>query len=361
MKSFFNSLLILGLVATPGALAAQDVPDLFQFRISNPGARSLGFGGAFAALADDATAAYANPAGLVQLLDPEITIEGRLTFFSGPGASEVELSAVGYASFVYPLKRWSLALYRAGLARSEGLFSNFVGSGTSGSSEIDNLGLAGAYRWTDDFSVGFGIASFQGVFSSTSVIFDGSTSRTRTTMSVDESDVSFNAGFLWHLPRRWDLGGFFRQGPSFTLATTVTEGTALDFSTARVLSSDPDVPFDLADVYGLGAAYQTKNGAWTFSFEWDHVGSGSGLGSADELHLGLEYVILERSPILALRLGAWDDPGRRSSADSLSPVDGGEFHWAVGLGLVYRKLQLDFGLDQSDQVGTISVSVVYAF
>jgi hypothetical protein len=29
----------------------------------NPGARSLGLGGAFVALADDATAAYANPAG----------------------------------------------------------------------------------------------------------------------------------------------------------------------------------------------------------------------------------------------------------------------------------------------------------
>jgi hypothetical protein len=33
--------------------------------ISDPGARSMGFGGAFVALGDDATAAFANPAGLV--------------------------------------------------------------------------------------------------------------------------------------------------------------------------------------------------------------------------------------------------------------------------------------------------------
>ena len=38
-----------------------------QFNFSNPGARSLGFGGAFIGLADDATAAYTNPAGLTNL------------------------------------------------------------------------------------------------------------------------------------------------------------------------------------------------------------------------------------------------------------------------------------------------------
>lgn len=32
-----------------------------EFSVSNPGARSLGFGGAFVALADDATAAFPDP------------------------------------------------------------------------------------------------------------------------------------------------------------------------------------------------------------------------------------------------------------------------------------------------------------
>jgi hypothetical protein len=54
----------------------------FQFSFSNPGARSLGFGGAFVALADDATAAYANPAGLVQLIQPEVSVEGRFWSYS---------------------------------------------------------------------------------------------------------------------------------------------------------------------------------------------------------------------------------------------------------------------------------------
>ena len=49
-----------------------------EFSFSNPGARSLGFGGAFVALADDATAAFANPAGLTQLVEPDVTALDQL-------------------------------------------------------------------------------------------------------------------------------------------------------------------------------------------------------------------------------------------------------------------------------------------
>ncbi|HEV8630583.1 MAG TPA: hypothetical protein VGV61_09730, partial [Thermoanaerobaculia bacterium] len=67
---------LIVLLGSAGAAHAQLLPQ-FKFELSHPGARSLAFGGAFAALADDATAAYANPAGLVQLTRPEISLEGR--------------------------------------------------------------------------------------------------------------------------------------------------------------------------------------------------------------------------------------------------------------------------------------------
>jgi long-chain fatty acid transport protein len=47
----------------------------FQFSFYNPGARALGMGGAFVGLADDSTAALANPAGLTILTKPEIALE----------------------------------------------------------------------------------------------------------------------------------------------------------------------------------------------------------------------------------------------------------------------------------------------
>lgn len=48
-----------------------------QFNFGNPGARALGMGGAFLGLADDATAAEANPAGLTILRKAEISVEAR--------------------------------------------------------------------------------------------------------------------------------------------------------------------------------------------------------------------------------------------------------------------------------------------
>ena len=49
-----------------------------QFDFSLPGARSLSLGGAFVALADDATAVWGNPAGLTILTRPEVSVEGRI-------------------------------------------------------------------------------------------------------------------------------------------------------------------------------------------------------------------------------------------------------------------------------------------
>ena len=46
------------------AVPAQQAVVPLQLSFSDPGARSAGLGGAFVALADDATAAFANPAGL---------------------------------------------------------------------------------------------------------------------------------------------------------------------------------------------------------------------------------------------------------------------------------------------------------
>src|SRR5437870_12948983 len=71
--------LILVLAAVPAAAQNTDIESLagLQFNFGNPGARALGMGGAFIGLADDASAAEANPAGLTILRKPEVTLEGR--------------------------------------------------------------------------------------------------------------------------------------------------------------------------------------------------------------------------------------------------------------------------------------------
>src|SRR6476646_7070156 len=65
------------LLLTSASAHAQNTEDQNAFAFSLPGARSRAIGGAFVAIADDATAAYANPAGLIQLFRPEVSMEMR--------------------------------------------------------------------------------------------------------------------------------------------------------------------------------------------------------------------------------------------------------------------------------------------
>ena len=57
-------LFVLLIVLGPLPARSQQTVVPLQLSFSDPGARSAGLGGAFVALADDATAAFANPAGL---------------------------------------------------------------------------------------------------------------------------------------------------------------------------------------------------------------------------------------------------------------------------------------------------------
>lgn len=122
-----KTLLVLLLAALPALAQNTDIESLsgLQFNFGNPGARSLGMGGAFLGLADDASAAEANPAGLTILRKPEVSIEARnyqeqqLLTTSGTYPN-IERSAFShysnrveptFASFVYPVKNFTFGVY----------------------------------------------------------------------------------------------------------------------------------------------------------------------------------------------------------------------------------------------------------
>src|SRR5690348_1460924 len=96
------------LLASAPALAVTNVEANAgpQFNFINPGARSLGMGGAFIGLADDSTAAYTNPAGLGQ-----VSISGIQT-----QDTSRDISNVSFLSFALPLEHGTLAFYRHELA-----------------------------------------------------------------------------------------------------------------------------------------------------------------------------------------------------------------------------------------------------
>ena len=121
------------------------------------------------------------------------------------------------------------------------------------------------------------------------------------------------------------------------------------------------------------------DGRVTIGFEWDRVTYSDILESTgappefelddgDEWRLGGEYAFLDSRPIVALRLGAWLDPVHRfgySGGDYVAQavLDSGsdELHLAGGLGLAFKRFQIDLGIDVSDPVNTASISAIYSF
>lgn len=298
-----------------------------QFSFSNPGARSMGFGGAFVAVADDATAAFVNPAGLLQLSEPEVSIEGRYWSYStayvaggrvagdpsGSGldtseglrveTSDNDLSSLSFLSFVYPRKRWSLGVYRHVLANFEstsetqGFFAGgtdccqiryFADQQGSADLEVISYGLAGAYRVTDTFSLGLGLIAYESSMYIDAGIYlpddpsnpiGSPTSFLPEKLIVeqanfsDDGSLSFNAGFLWALSPRWRVGGKYRGGPEVGASGRLVVGPALDLGVppGTEVVYDSGQVVDLPDVFGLGVAYRSVDSRVTVAFEWDRV------------------------------------------------------------------------------------------
>ena len=285
------AVLLTGSWLLAAAAQAQGGPTTLQFSFSNPGARSLGLGGAFVALADDATAAFANPAGLIQLTGPEVSMEGRYWKYRTPYAvggrtsgeptgigldgpirtaeAEFETSAVSFLSFVYPWRNWTFALSHHQSARFEnltetqGLFTDRTEddprprciTGTDicrypdirrdTRLDLETTSVSVAYRIGEDFSIGLGVSYFTADFlvqSDTYLIVDetlpegffGPNAYASEALlgsqiiAFDDTDIQFSLGFLWFMSPRWSLGGVYRPGAEFNGPIVEVSGPALD-------------------------------------------------------------------------------------------------------------------------------------
>lgn len=427
-------LLGLAILPMPLRVSAQQAVVPLQLSFSDPGARSAGLGGAFVALADDATAAFANPAGLVQLLKPEISVEARnwshtipyttngrvegdpsgrgldVTAGLAKGEATYDTTGLSFLSLVFPTGDWSFAIYRHQYADLEfsGETQGLFGGGSDccqerwsdqqmhSKQDIVSYGLSTAYRISDRFSVGLGLTYFEVSMESltTEYLWDvdsetgffGPTSflpeRLALTeyLFIDDEDWTFSGGFLWSPTSRWRIGGVYRQGFEVGLGNDITTGVAIDYGVppGTVIIRNRDVPSEFPDVYGLGVSYRGLEERLTLSFQWDRIEYSSiprsiglddqTIDDADELHFGAEYVFLESSPVVAVRLGAWLDPDHQMYATvddpymlAVLPQGDDEWHYTAGLGFATQRFQVDLAADLSDRVNTISLSAIYNF
>lgn len=324
-KSLFALASLVALLGAAAAAAQPVVIPRFDFSLSNPGARSLGFGGAFAALADDATAAYANPAGLVQLTEPEVSVEARmwnrsLTYLSGgrldgvptgrgidtePGLvfAEDDSRDVGpsFAAVVIPRGRWSFALYGHQLARfeasaaSQGFFfiedplslppgPRSLGELETVDLEVLTAGAAAAWSFNERLSFGVGIvftdASLRTL--SQSFFWDEDTEESQyeentfrperllgtSVLDMEGTDVTVNLGVLGRLSEQLSAGLFYRQGAQADGFASFEFGPGVPFEGGFRNEAVLNVP----DVLGGGLAYRSSDGSITLATEVDRVG-----------------------------------------------------------------------------------------
>lgn len=426
-------ILAIGAPFLSGSACAQQAVVPFQLSFSDPGARSMGFGGAFVALADDATAAFANPAGLTQLVKPEISVEARswdysITYTQGgrvegrarnwgldstdglrTATSEYDTTALSFLSVAYPVSNWSFALYRHKYADLEfrGETQGFYGGGTdccqvrwwdqqmTSNIDIVSYGLSAAYRINDSLDIGFGVLYYDATFESRATEFwwDGDTAEDfyaptsflpdRSVITerlyADDIDWAFAGGFLWKLSESFSIGGVYRQKMEIDLNVEVIAGELNEFGVPPgTVVFEATGPVQFPDFYGLGFAYRHPDGRLTMSFQWDRVEysdipdslglDDQTMDDTDELHLGAEYVFLESTPVIALRLGTWLEPDHQMRATVDDPLiqailrrGDDDVHYSAGLGIATQRFQIDLAADFADRTETVSISAIFNF
>lgn len=320
------------LALAPGLLllsvtAAEAQFSAIQFSYSNPGARSLALAGAFVALADDATAVYANPAGLVRLKKMEISLEMRYWDYTTPFTEGGRVSGtptgilldttpglrtgedlestlgVSFFSFVYPSKRCSFAVYRhltvdfEKSTATQGLFSAVPPGGpifgqerwedasTTSDLEIVNYGVSGAFKISDRLSVGAGVSLYSGDLADHAALFGPlpatlpqgpygpnlylpeaiAVERDRT---IEDTAWAFNAGLLWQFSEQWSVGTVYRGAPTFHLNEELRSGPVYP---GPAFVDENSVELEFPDVFGLAFGFQSSGGTTTLSIEWDRV------------------------------------------------------------------------------------------
>jgi len=166
------------LATASGVAVAQTNERLYEnldFRFDTPGARALGMGRAFVGLADDATAALSNPAGLSNLLGQQFSLEFRGTqrerqISSAAGSLDSQsfgqfVFTPSFMSYALPFERATLLLYRNSQQKFQEQFEfgprqvptrEAPEDGAFGavSVAVENFGAGGAWVVSPQLSVG---------------------------------------------------------------------------------------------------------------------------------------------------------------------------------------------------------------
>jgi long-subunit fatty acid transport protein len=420
MKLIKSTCVLAAVLTAPGMALAGELPNNesmsgLQFNFSPPGARSLAMGGAFLGRADDATAAFANPAGLTNLFSPEISAEVRFNSYDTPYTSGGSYPGVtrdrasdnannlSYLSFVYPGEKWVFAAYRQQFMDFKSSFetdeipladTGFTAFSTDNNVDVNivNYGFSTALRVNERFSLGASFSYFDYKLDASTLRYGLGPSDPVNEQLQRGRDNSWgwSIGALFNATDRFSIGLVYRATPDFS-----TEHSQ-DFFAIPEINFTRNFDFEVPDVYGIGFSFQPNDNLtlnldvmrvnysdlaspvfWAFNdpatANGQEIVDEMSIKNGTEIHFGAEYV-MKNKPI-ALRAGVWHDPDHAltyygptdpSDPEQLAnaaffPAQDSQTHWSVGFGFFFEHFQMDFGADFSKNQDTVSVSGVYRF
>lgn len=385
----------------------------YQFDFDVPGARANGMGGTFIGTADDATASYANPAGLAFLSETALTLEWRQRHVEGlRGESSglfntlydqapVDLNSINFFSFNFRWRGWYFGLFqfdyldeeqeRIFQSRSMGTFEQRTESRNVALDLEGRTRGFGVARRFGNFKLGFS-ANYLELTGKTSyrresfILNDEGTTFNLFTSQIDDSDQAwgYNLGIHHNASKRFSWGAVWRHNPKFSLDEDVLESV-----NGQPLFVDlVPVPFSVPDVLGVGILYRAKP-ELRLSLDWQRVfyseiidkgfvivesiaterKENYSIEDADEIHLGIEWLIPRDSSVWALRAGYFNNPQHPVTYRGEDLIIGARFdgagsrdqnHFTLGVGWVLlNKVEVDVAANFWEQGREYTVSFIW--
>lgn len=368
----------------PQTLAANPL-----YNLNPPGARSMGMGATFIGIADDATAAEANPAGLTSLSTPELSINFRYAEIDTPTlrpnsgffedeSTSFEDSTVGPSFFSYtrplPSKNAAFSIYyqqAANFESHEEFLDDFPFEGINRFDFLyEHLGFSAAWRIAERVSIGASVR-----YSRASLDFTNRSIAPLSSLdeflvieeSIDDSDENFtyNVGVLFNPNGKVSAGIVFKSGEDFTFSARqrlalLFPSLGLEFS----VEDTPNAELTIPDSLGVGLAYRPSS-RWTIGIDAVRVSYsdttgrfGGDLSDETEIHLGLEYAFTLGAKLTPffIRAGFYENPDH----DGTDLIDSEQEYLTLGAGVfIDNSFQLDGAIAISDDNTETLVSLVW--
>ena len=336
-----------------------------QFNFFPPGARAMAMGGAFIGLADDASAAYYNPSGLMILNKKEICLASWLSKHYTYTASDPDVFTTGsltatesdidggplFTSIVIPFDNLRIGIYYANISMSEFPDIKYYARPIPGTSNItlpseghfDFVSLyfstAVALKLNDNIYIGASINYVLSTISNTLIFHEINPTNLADltqnplfelrTEHTQEGKFGFTLGTFIMPIENLSIGLVYNYNPKYNYTQS---RWVPDYETGINTNDDINLTFNIPDKLGAGIAYRpidelvivadivyamyeqlTENMISSFDEpsgikRGDDISDIYKASNATEFHLGIEYAIYMGKTPLFLRAGIFVNP-----------------------------------------------------